>query len=135
MMRLGLAVLLMLPMQPVISADNYVLLHKAEEGSWEFDTASIVTVSEGLRQSKTRLNLAHPLRDAATGVVYDKILFLYEHDCALNRIRVLDNIAYLGGSPAAISHVSSEWQAAADSAAHKYACGLVEEAADTHADH
>jgi hypothetical protein len=109
-----------------LSAESYVLRHKYDGGSWDFDMGSIVIVNDTIRKSQMTLNLTKPLQDQPTGTRYDRVVFMYEHDCKANRMRVMDNISYLAGVRVTISRAGSEWQPAGDSVAHKYACALID---------
>src|SRR5687768_13453567 len=109
-----------------LSAESYVLRHEYDGGSWDFDMGSIVVVNDTIRKSQMTLNLTKPLQDQPTGTRYDRVVFIYEHDCKANRIRVIDNISYLAGARVTISRAGSEWQPAGDSVAQKYACALID---------
>ncbi len=110
----------------VAGADSYVLVHKFNGGSWEFEMASLVIVNERIRKSQMSLNLAKPFQDQSTGAFYDRVTFAYEHDCQANRMRVLDNVAFLVGARVTMSRATADWQPAADSVLQQYACALVE---------
>jgi hypothetical protein len=109
-----------------LAADGYVFRHQAPEGTWDFDAASVVVLSDSIRRSQMSLTLAKPLQDQPTGSRYDRLVFVYEHDCSKNQMRVLETNAYLRGERVKMSRPSDEWRPAADSAAQKYACALVQ---------
>jgi hypothetical protein len=126
MMRLfSFAATALLIAHNAIAADSYLLRHEFEGGSWDFDMASIAVVDDTLRTSRMTLNLTQPLQDQPTGNRYDRIVFLYEHDCKAQRMRVVDTLSYLRDERVEVKGASPEWRAAADSVAHKYACALV----------
>lgn len=121
---LGAALLVAAP--HAFAADGYVFRHKSPEGTWDFDAASVVVVSESVRKSQMTLTLTKPLQDQPTGTQYDRVVFVYEHDCKKNQMRVLDTMAYLRGERVKMSQASDEWRPAGDSMAQQYACALVQ---------
>jgi hypothetical protein len=112
-----------------LSAESYILKHDSPEGSWHFDIASIVIVNDSIRRSQMSLNLTRALQDQPTGNHYDQVIFTYEHDCKADRMRVIDTVPYLNGERVTTSRTSPEWRPAGESAAHKYACALLEKSA------
>jgi hypothetical protein len=110
-----------------LSAESYVLKHDSPEGSWHFDIASIVIVNDSIRRSQMSLYLTSPLQDQPTGNHYDQVIFTYEHDCKADRMRVIDTVPFLQGKRVTMGRASHEWRPAAESAAHKYACALVQQ--------
>lgn len=57
-----------------LAAESVVLRQESPEGMWDFDTASIVVVSDSLRTSQMTLKLKRPFQDQSTGKVYDSTL-------------------------------------------------------------
>ena len=106
------------------AAEGVVLRQDSPEGMWDFDTASIVVVSDSLRTSEMTLKLKRPFQDQSTGKVYDRVVFQYEHDCKQNKMRVVDSHAYFQGDPVKTTGAKDEWQPAQDSAVHKHACAV-----------
>jgi hypothetical protein len=106
------------------AAESYLLKHEFEGGSWDFDMASIAIIDDTKRTSRMSLNLDQPFQDQPTGNRYDRVVFMYEHDCKANRIRVVDTVSYLGGERVTVGATSAEWRPAVDSVAQKYACAL-----------
>jgi hypothetical protein len=128
------SMLSLLAVRAALAGEPYVFRHNFNGGSWEFDISSVVLVNEGFRQSQMQLHLEKPLQDQATGSLYNRITFFYEHDCALNRMRVLDSVAGLSEEAAAITRPGDDWQPAGDSFAQKYACALAKRRWKTDAD-
>ena len=120
----GAALLVAVP--PAFAADGVVFRHQSREGTWDFDAASVVVVSESVRKSQMTLTLTKPLQDQPTGAQYDRVVFVYEHDCRKNQMRVLDTMAYLRGERVTMTRASDEWRPAGDSMAQQYACALVQ---------
>jgi hypothetical protein len=109
-----------------LAADGYVLRHQSPEGTWDFDVASVVIVNGSVRRSQMTLTLTRPLQDQATGKVYDRVVFHYEHDCKADRMRVVDTVSSLKHETVNITRAGEAWQPAGDSVAQKYACSVVE---------
>jgi hypothetical protein len=107
-----------------LAAESVVLRQQSPEGVWDFDTASIVVVSETLRKSEMALKLKRPFRDQSSGKVYDRVVFQYEHDCKEKKMRVVSSLAYFQGEPVKTTDAKDEWQPAQDSAVQKYACSV-----------
>jgi hypothetical protein len=105
-----------------LAAESVVLRQQSPQGVWDFDTASIVVVSDTLRKSEMALKLKRPFRDQSTGKVYDRVVFQYEHDCKEKKMRVVSSLAYFQGEPVKTTDAKDEWQPAQDSAVHQYAC-------------
>lgn len=116
--------------QPVSAADGYLLRHEFDGGSWDFDMASVAVAADGLRKSQMSLNLSRPLQDRPTGQQYDRVVFVYEHDCSANRMRVVETLTYLAGERVGVPGAAPEWRPAADNIAQRYACALVNPGAD-----
>ena len=127
MMRpLVLAAAAFLAASQALAADDYILRQESPEGMWDFDTASVVVVDATVRKSRMSLKLKRPLQDQPTGKIYDRIVFHYEHDCKANRMRVVDTLSYYQGVPVKTTPPKADWHPAEDSAAHKYACSVVQ---------
>jgi hypothetical protein len=107
-----------------LAAESVVLRQESAEGIWDFDTASIVVVSETLRKSRMTLKLKRPFQDQSTGNVYDRVVFQYEHDCKEKKMRIVSSLAYFQGEPVKTTGAKDEWQSAQDSAVHQYACSV-----------
>ena len=95
-----------------LAAESVVLRQESPEGMWDFDTASIVVVSDSLRTSQMTLKLKRPFQDQSTGNVYDRVVFQYEHDCKENKMRVVDSHAYFQGEAVKTTRAKDEWQPA-----------------------
>ena len=119
-----LAALAFVVIPQAFAAESVVLRQESPEGMWDFDTASIVVVSDSLRTSQMTLKLKRPFQDQSTGKVYDRVVFQYEHDCKQNKMRVVDSHAYFQGDPVKTTGAKDEWQPAQDSAVHKHACAV-----------
>jgi hypothetical protein len=109
-----------------LAAEAVIFRHQTPEGSWDFDAGSIVVVDESIRRSQMVLNLKKPLQDQPTGNQYDRVVFMYEHDCRKNQMRVTDTTAYLRGERVEMGRASNAWRAAGESVAQQYACALVQ---------
>jgi hypothetical protein len=112
------SILSVFALNAALAGEPYVFRHNFNGGSWEFDISSVVLATDGFRRSQMQLYLDKPLQDQATGSVYDRITFLYEHDCALNRMRVVDSLAPAptGSQPeiASRKNTPAHWQSAAE---------------------
>ena len=127
-MRLRLLALAVLLANNALAAEGYVFRHQLPEGSWDFDAASVIVLNDAVRKSEMTLNLTKPLQDQPTGRLYDRIVFVYEHDCKKNQMRVVDSTSYLRGEPVSMSRPSDAWRPAGESLAQQYACALVQKA-------